>query len=253
MMQKMLWISTPFLIYYFNYLTFYRPPLVEFFFFFWLRFQFSVSCWKLFIIIISKIQNLLAVFIKFIYRVQPLENDKESALVRVPKCFMQNYLSIRMIKSSLEYLEPIRFFFFFFEVLTNAVTGSWDRLVGRLLYFCPDDPVGSGGKKWMAIYHLRKEISTSCGRTTKNPTSRWGTGQAVAEGRGDDEPRSGVRGLEKWRTSPNAAPTPLVSLSTLHPSLGLRCLLYRKGWCVHFRKTSLSQEQLWLHEVTEWH
>lgn len=112
MMQKMLWISIPFLIYYFNYLTFYRPPLVDFFFF-WLRFQFSVSWWKLFIIIISKIQNLLAVFIKFIYQVQPLENDKEGALVRVPKCFMQNYLSIRMIKSSLEYLEPIRFLNFF--------------------------------------------------------------------------------------------------------------------------------------------
>lgn len=53
-----------------------------------------------------------------------------------------------MIKSSLEYLEPIRFFLkkIFFEVLTNAVTGSWDRLVGWLLYFCPDDPVGSGKK-----------------------------------------------------------------------------------------------------------
>lgn len=80
MMQKMLWISIPFLIYYFNYLTFYRPPLVDFF---WLRFQFSVSWWKLFIIIISKIQNLLAVFIKFICQVQPLENDKEGALGRV--------------------------------------------------------------------------------------------------------------------------------------------------------------------------
>lgn len=80
MMQKMLWISIPFLIYYFNYLTFYRPPLVDFF---WLRFQFSVSWWKLFIIIISKIQNLLAVFIKFICQVQPLENDKERALGRV--------------------------------------------------------------------------------------------------------------------------------------------------------------------------
>lgn len=101
MMQKMLWISIPFLIYYFNYLTFYRPPLVGVF---WFRFQFSVSWWKLFIIIISKIQNLLAVFIKFIYYVQPLENDKEGALARVLKCFMQNYLSIRMIKSSLEYL-----------------------------------------------------------------------------------------------------------------------------------------------------
>lgn len=101
MMQKMLWISIPFLIYYFNYLTFYRPLLVGFF---WFRFQFSVSWWKLFIIIISKIQNLLAVFIKFIYYVQPLENDKEGTLARVLKCFMQNYLSIRMIKSSSEYL-----------------------------------------------------------------------------------------------------------------------------------------------------
>ena len=147
MMQKMLWISIPFLIYYFNYLTFYRPPLVDFFFF-WLRFQFSVSWWKLFIIIISKIQNLLAVFIKFIYQVQPLENDKEGALVRVPKCFMQNYLSIRMIKSSFEYLEPIRFLNFFLKVLlTYAVTGSWDRLVGWLLYLCPDDPVNNWGKK----------------------------------------------------------------------------------------------------------
>ena len=102
MMQKTLWISIPFLIYYFNYLTFYRPPLVgrggRF------RFQFSVSLWKLFIIIITKIQNLLAVFIKFLYYVQSLQNDKEGALARVLKCFMQNYLPIRMIKSSLEYL-----------------------------------------------------------------------------------------------------------------------------------------------------
>lgn len=100
-MQKMLWITIPFLIYYFNYLTFYRPPLVRWGFF-WFRFQFSVSWWKLFIIIISKIQNLLAVFIKFIYHVQPLENDKEGALVRVVKCSVQNYLPIRVIKSSLE-------------------------------------------------------------------------------------------------------------------------------------------------------
>lgn len=35
----------------------------------------------------------------------------------------------------------------FFKVLTYAVTGSWDRLVGWLLYFCPDDPVGSGKKR----------------------------------------------------------------------------------------------------------
>lgn len=145
MMQKMLWISTPFLIYYFNYLTFYRPPLVDFFFF-WLRFQFSVSCWKLFIIIISKIQNLLAVFIKFIYRVQPLENDKESALVRVPKCFMQNYLSIRMIKSSLEYLEPIRFLKFLF----------WSS------YQCCDWKLGPAG--WVAAVLLS---GWSCGQWGK--------------------------------------------------------------------------------------
>lgn len=104
MMQKMLWRTILFLIYYFNYLTFYRPPLVGWFFGGGFRFQFSVSWWKLFIIIISKIQNLLAVFIKFIYHVQPLENDKEGALVRVLNCFMQNFLAIRVIKSSLEWI-----------------------------------------------------------------------------------------------------------------------------------------------------
>lgn len=140
MMQKMLWITIPFLIYYFNYLTFYRPPLVGWFFF-WFRFQFSVSWWKLFIIIISKIQNLLAVFIKFIYHVQPLENDKEGALVRVPKCSMQNYLPIRVIKSSFEWIAYIYGFFKYKKVsLTYAMTGGWDLLVGWLLYLCPYNP-----------------------------------------------------------------------------------------------------------------
>lgn len=206
MMQKMLWISTPFLIYYFNYLTFYRPPLVDFFFL--VRFQFSVSCWKLFIIIISKIQNLLAVFIKFIYRVQPLENDKEGALVRVPKCFMQNYLSIRMIKSSLEYLEPIRCLKIFLKFLPMLWLEAGTGWLGgcctfvRMILWAVE-------KKEMAIYHDGEEIATSFAWTTRKPISSCVRGQAGAEQRRDYEPRLGVRRLEGWWTSPDPAPASL--------------------------------------------
>lgn len=76
------------------------------------------------------------------------------------------------------------------------MTGSWDRLVGWLLYFCPNDPVGSGKKKEMAIYRDGEEITTSFAWRTRKPISSWVRGQAGAEGRRDYELRLGVRRLE---------------------------------------------------------
>lgn len=53
------------------------------------------------------------------------------------------------------------------------MTGSWDRLVRWLLYFCPDDPVDSWGKKLMDIYHHGEEISTSY---AGKALASWGRG-----------------------------------------------------------------------------
>jgi hypothetical protein len=39
------------------------------------------------------------------------------------------------------------------------VTGSWDRLVRGLLYFRPDDPVDSGGKKWLFTITKEKDLN----------------------------------------------------------------------------------------------
>ena len=82
------------------------------------------------------------------------------------------------------------------KVLTNAVTGGGDWLVGWLLYFCPDDPAGSGKNKWLfTITEKRAQLATH--GQPERPHQAGAQLELGQRGRGDYKPRLEVRRLEE--------------------------------------------------------
>lgn len=111
------------------------------------------------------------------------------------------------------------------------MTGSWDWLIGWLLYFCPDDPVGSWKKKWLFTVRKEKRPQPAMHRQPENSYPNWAMDRAEAEGQRWREiinPGLESGGWKVYGLVPTLLLFSWVSLYNLHPISGLQVPLLKK-------------------------